>query len=204
MNFEEFQNKYNIRSNFLEFYGVTKAIHFFIKQTEIDMNNAKIFNVLKPFNLKIITKSRTGCKHIYSSMLKEVVPTCHLKWEDKLSTNISKSEWKHIHKLPFITCASSKLKWFQYRIINRILGTNKLLYIMGERNDSLCTFCHNETETIIHIFWQCEIVNDFIELFCNWLYVEFGILINVNVIDFLLGKKINKLYDIPMDEILYI
>jgi hypothetical protein len=47
---------------------------------------------------------------------------------------------------------SSKLQWFQYRIIHRILGTNSLLYEINKKPNDKFSFCLEEVETIEHIF----------------------------------------------------
>jgi hypothetical protein len=44
------------------------------------------------------------------------------KWSELLEVN--KAEWKIIHNLLFKITKRSKLEWFHYRIINRILATN--------------------------------------------------------------------------------
>jgi hypothetical protein len=41
---------------------------------------------------------------------------------------IDNAEWKIIHNLPFKITKSTKLQWFQYRIINKILATNSFLF----------------------------------------------------------------------------
>ena len=79
-------------------------------------------------------------------------------------------ERKNIHKLPFRITKNCKLQWFQYRIINRILGTNSFLFKIKIVNSKMCTFCQREEETIEHILWECEYVQAFLNEF--ELYVE--------------------------------
>ena len=38
----------------------------------------------------------------------------------------------------------------------RILPTNRLLRLMKIRQSDLCSFCDKETESISHLFWECE------------------------------------------------
>ena len=49
----------------------------------------------------------------------------------------------------------------QHKINKGTLKTNKLIKHVG---DATCTFCHNESETIPHLFWVCPITANFIEL----------------------------------------
>lgn len=76
---------------------------------------------------------------------------------------------------PFKSCKNTKLQWFQYRINQRIISTNDFLFKIKLRDNNLCTFCNNTAEKIEHLFWYCEIINNF------WIEVE----------DFIY-KKINR------------
>jgi hypothetical protein len=77
---------------------------------------------------------------------------CEEKWTEALNVILIRKE---TYSLPFITTKSSKLQWFQYRIIHRILGTNSLLYKISKKPNDKCSFC-SEVERIEHIFWSCK------------------------------------------------
>ena len=84
--------------------------------------------------------------------------------------------WKEIYCLPFITTKSSKLQWFQYIIIHRILGTNSLLYKINQKPNDKCSFCLEEVERIEHIFWSCNKISKlWEELPLNLTIILFGI-----------------------------
>ena len=56
----------------------------------------------------------------------------------------------------------SKVKYFQYRFLQRILGTNVFLNRINVKPDPLCTFCAEHNETISHLFWDCSVTSNFI------------------------------------------
>ena len=58
-----------------------------------------------------------------------------------------------------------KLKWFQIRLIHRIIATNIVLMHMGIENDITCSFCRQDRDSINHIFWSCTYVRSFWEQF---------------------------------------
>ena len=60
-------------------------------------------------------------------------------------------------------CLSTKLCYFQFRILHRILGENKYLHAVGISNSNLCTFCSSSVETISHLFWECNVTHQFIQ-----------------------------------------
>ena len=52
-------------------------------------------------------------------------------------------------------------QWFQARIIHRILPTRKYLALCKITDSSICVFCENSTETLNHMFWNCNHVREF-------------------------------------------
>jgi hypothetical protein len=64
---------------------------------------------------------------------------------------------------------TTKLQWLQYRINQRILGTNKFLYKIEVKDNAFCTFCQEDEETIELLFWNCKIVQAFIDEIDSWL-----------------------------------
>ena len=64
--------------------------------------------------------------------------------------------WEKIYLLPFKATLDTKLREFQYKILNRILYTNMLFTSKFKKvNSLLCDFCEKELETIEHLFFHC-------------------------------------------------
>ena len=59
-------------------------------------------------------------------------------------------------------------KWFQFRINHNILATNYFLKKFKIIDDANCNFCQKENETIEHIFWGCENVQNLLEQVNSW------------------------------------
>ena len=66
--------------------------------------------------------------------------------------------WRRVFYLCFNTILDNKLVWFQYKLLYRILGTNKLLYQIGRSKDKLCRICKTDTEYLVRLFVTCETV----------------------------------------------
>ena len=60
--------------------------------------------------------------------------------------------------------------WFQYKIIHNILGVNKLLNKIGINENDRCRLCNTETETSIHLFFECQITQKFWNEVINYVY----------------------------------
>ena len=155
LTFIDFCIKYDLRrEDFLFYTGCISAIRAYQRKLNITIEaytdpsernllTQKIFQIFK------------GSK-LYYQFLSETneLPSFCQKWEEKLNINF---QWENIfYKLCCIK--EVKLKWFQVRLMTRILGTNIALYGMRLRADNLCTFCLEERETIEHIFTECNVV----------------------------------------------
>ena len=68
----------------------------------------------------------------------------------------------------FCTCLDVKSRAFQYKFVNNILKNNYWLHKWIIKD--LCTFCHSNIESLIHLFWFCNKVYNFfteVEIWCN-------------------------------------
>ena len=89
-----------------------------------------------------------------------------------METGGYKYQWTNLEKISFsviIALNEVKLKDFQYKITNKILVTKSFLYRINKTEDNLCEYCHEQPETIFHLFVQCEEAKQFWSLLNNWL-----------------------------------
>ena len=104
--------------------------------------------------------------YYYTLMSSEVINSAILKWQKYC---ISERNWQNICLKPFKTTQEVKLRWFQYRILNRILPTNCFAYKLKLIDSESCTFCNETKENVVHLFWECKIVQNFWTHYVNWL-----------------------------------
>ena len=82
---------------------------------------------------------------------------------------IHKEEWVKIYTLYRSLNVDNHTKDLQYKILYRIVPTNKLLYKMRKVNSNMCDFCEIQIDTIEHALWECVVVKSFwLELFQIW------------------------------------
>ena len=78
------------------------------------------------------------------------------KWEEELNIVWSNKDFcrevKDIYRVTNIT----KYRSFQYRLLHRALVLNTHLKVWKMRDDSKCTFCESEDETLLHLFVYCQ------------------------------------------------
>ena len=159
MDVDLFIQKYNMVNEYLRFFSIKSAIPFAWKQ-HIE-NNPKILDNTNSVALEKLTKNKqTNKKFFYNSFLEKIEENpekSQLKWNSKFEIEINFEEYYYIISkyLKDVT-----LKAFQYKIIHRILPTNKLLFKMRISHYSLCHFCGFHQETLEHLFFECMTVKN--------------------------------------------
>lgn len=164
LSLQEFSETYSITVNFLEFYGCINSIKSYCRKHDIKIPSNKCKEKSKALNL--IFRSVKGTQTFYQVLLgKSTIPTACANWEKILETDI---DWKNIFKF-CKKVGEIKLRWFQLKIINRILVTNSILKEMGIIQSNVCSFCKQEKDTVFHYLWDCKHVQSFWSDFLVWI-----------------------------------
>ena len=125
------------------------------------------FNIL--YESDIIPLENVQSKSLYNKFVSKVCtkPTARKKYEESFNTEESQLEWKKIYLTPIRATLSTKLREFQYKILNRILYTNDMLFKFKKIESPLCYFCENDIETIEHFLFLCPRVQVFWSEVCS-------------------------------------
>ena len=105
MSFEEFQDKYEIQCNVLQFLGIKTVITNYMQQSNIDLSiePLPLTHCVIPFNIKLILKQRKGSQDVYRLLTyKTVLPKSQTKWNE-IFLNIDLN-WKTIYTVPKLCC----------------------------------------------------------------------------------------------------
>ena len=107
--------------------------------------------------LRIIILEKLSSKELYSLLISAInhQPTSQ-KYFDNLFSNVE-LPWKEIYLNARKATANSHLRSFNYKIINNVLYLNEKLFQFGKTQSPLCSFCHNEAETTLHVFHKCSV-----------------------------------------------
>ena len=71
----------------------------------------------------------------------QVYPSARHKFST-LFQNSGDLDWEVIYQIPHVVTIDTKTSIFQYKLLNRIIYTNKSLYKMKMIDSPLCTFCN--------------------------------------------------------------
>ena len=162
----------NIRTNFLEYNGFVAAVRQYIEVKNIHFSFTRSYSPPIPLALALIKKDTKGCRSIYRMMMKKgEYPQSLQKWKSELNNTPDSVIYNNqsIYDTVFKITNDSKLVWFQFRINHRILGTNYLLKKMNIATEDTCSLCNNAPETLIHLFWYCEVSSEFWTTLHNYL-----------------------------------
>ena len=134
----------------ITYIGCVQAIKSYIRKTGLTVENNSSTDLTK--TLKIIYSQQKGSRLYYEMLTQgKDKPKCCEKWEAILNTD---TDWsRNFKKMKNIQ--ELKLKWFQIRLVHRILAINIVLMHMGIENDINCCFCRRERDYQSHFFEMC-------------------------------------------------
>ena len=95
------------------------------------------------------------------------------------------------------TTFESKLREFQFKILNRIVFTNEKLFRFGMADSASCAFCQREVESIEHLLFSCKVSSSFWKHVLSWLR-DYNIFVDNLKEDVIFGK-----FDIADDFLLF-
>ena len=113
--------------------------------------------------LKDLVGMKKVCKGSYDLMITKVdYKRGHtLKWNLIFDKTILDSDWNIYFSNIFRCTIESKMRSFQYKILLRVIPTNKYLHTCQISNTEKCFFCYVNVETIEHLFWYCSVIKTF-------------------------------------------
>jgi hypothetical protein len=153
--FEEFVHLFPAvtNTNYLVYEGIINAIKYL--QNKINVTDLCTLGLSVQKCWHVI---RSGNKNV-TNVLNESgdIPTVVPKWNSQYND----LNWNIIFGLSYRTTADTRLRWFQTRLLHRILPTNKYLFMCKLVDSPLCTFCNLEQDSLSHLFWSCPEVNAF-------------------------------------------
>jgi hypothetical protein len=188
MCYEKFCKLYNFQPPFTLYYGLISIIKSL--DLHYDIEYIVSHSPFYPPFLQVVKKSPKGSKDFYYTLINNSwkKPICEKKWEKEFNIEESKYWWKTQNNIIFKATNDMQIRWFQYRIMHRILATNTFLCKIGIVESELCTFCNVHQETLSHLFWECPYVSEIWDRIHDWLEELSGIDIGLNKMICILGK----------------
>lgn len=189
--YDEFRERTEIQLNTIQYHGTIRAIKAYLKVNNINITHKEKYPFI-PSHILPFLKQLTGSKIMYHILNQNnEVPTGQITWNK--TYGFTHEDWTQIYMYPFNITKYPALLWFQVSVNHNILVTNKLLNQMKIRNDSLCTFCKLNNETITHLLWNCELTQRFIKELLDWMK-SYGIKYIISEEFFIFGKQTEQMF----------
>ena len=65
------------------------------------------------------------------------------------------NNWCEIYQIPYVATLDTKVRAFQYKVLNQILYTRNILYKINKSETDKCMYCNTETETMEYLLFYC-------------------------------------------------
>lgn len=156
---QELQEKYDIALNFLEYHSLVHAIPQRWRNYLIDNRVERLENITNKY-ISLIRVNQKVVRPFYNILLErcfESPKKSQNKWIRDLGL-VEDENFEIYYDIPFKTLLSTKLQSFQYKINLRILYTNSLLLKCKLSETELCSYCFETKESLIHLFFECNLV----------------------------------------------
>lgn len=201
LDFQSFTQSYDLRINYLNYYCVISAIQNYIRKHRITITSSSLFNCILPLTIKEIMSESKGSRRVYKLLNTKIIePKSQVKWSEIFP--YIDLNWSVIYNIPLKSCSNTKLHWFQYRILHRILATNDFLHKIKIKTDSSCTFCKNYPETLEHLFWNCGIISEFWEKIETWINENSDYIVAIVMYNVIFGITFKREFHIPVNYII--
>ena len=158
LSFGQFTAKYNLNIDFITYHAIISSIKKYtcfknLEETGIELKSQPAID--------IIIKTKKGASLIYKKFIDDCTIDSKGKGKWASVTDISNEDWHNAFSFLKWTTKDTKLRWLQYRILHSILTTNRSVSKFKENQSDLCSFCNRDSETIIHLFYECTVVEKF-------------------------------------------
>ena len=170
LSYTEFLNKYHCKSCPLAFSGIIatlKTIRMRFKENIDSLETVKVESFSKAFQ-----KTKKPSNLTYRNLVatkSEKPRASQAKWYRDCNLNEEEIDWKKTFVLTRTCTKSTKIIIFHFKFLHRHLPTNSFLHKIAIKDNDLCTFWKEETDTLLHLFWQCKVTSHFWGSFFQWL-----------------------------------
>ena len=125
-------------------------------------------------------------KKIYECLINEkasIPSRSQGKWLEERDIHCNLSiivNWENTYCLSSLCTRESKLRAFQFKFLHRKIATNDFLYKIGIKQTDSCSFCEEQKETLVRLFWTCRYTQNFWKSMFEWMSQNFKDLENVS------------------------
>ena len=196
LSYNEITQRYIIAIPFTTYLGLKKLYIEHLSYSKNGLTSPKNELPLRPSFVEIICKNSNGSKDMYNILISKVTdietPSTIKKWNTVLQLD-NDFDWKKLLKTSIFCTDEIRLRWFNIRILHRIIATNKYLFQCKINNSPLCSLCQNDIETIEHLFFNCDLIKDIWRQVESWIKERVDLEVKFTIKDIILNTyQVNR------------
>ena len=154
---DKFMEIHGVKTNFLDYHFITAKIKSFIEWKDLPLSeeDAPKNSALNTF----LNQTKKGVSKIYSQMKtssSHVLDTAVAKWCENTDFNLNSFEIGRSFHKHHLLYKDTYLKYIQFRTLHHRFYTNEKLFKMGLKKSGLCGFCNETSDSIEHMFLECQ------------------------------------------------
>ena len=159
----ELRQHYGVSITFLCYQSLKRSLPECIQRAQ---NQTTVASPIIPYQFSFIRRDVNTNRIAY----KEFLTVLRNKNIDALQSWKTRWEQNGVED-PYIgsmlaitsTTKNTYLHSLHFRIISRIITTNRFLYTIRQKESPVCSFCSVEVETLDHLFWTCPKTKNFLQ-----------------------------------------
>ena len=187
LTYDQFISKYNIKTNFLQYYGLINSVKKYNLSNSVSMGGVPSIRIIKTIEGNIIDMNKAKSKDFYKEL---ILGKCHEPTMlNRLTLSLNVNEQQVYESLPLNKKSTSepRLLEFQYKILNGYLAVGTTLEKWNIKSSNKCRYC-NEEDTIFHCLFLCSETHKWIIEIQNYLRSVSINFENVNLQKYILGS----------------
>ena len=156
MNFEQFQTKFEIKTNFLEYGGFALSIKLFLDNSELPNSNQT-----RPTNCllnNILCRDYTGVSNLYKELYNKnpnITQNICNKWYEKAEIVMLPHDIKRSFTITNKQVEDTYLRYTHFRTLHYRYYTNDVLTKCKILTDNTCSQCENCVDSNYHMLLDC-------------------------------------------------
>ena len=178
--YQELQLKQGQHINYLRYWSLLAAIP---KEWKLILETDRENQDDPPTWLQTISTVPKAPKWGYPKLLRnaeQYTEQGRTKWTSLLGAQIDQQQWQKIRLDSYYLSISTKLRDFQYRLLSYKITMYKLRHTWDKNVTDRCALCTKQTETILHLMYECKKVQKIWKNFVKWCKYLYKITVDIN------------------------
>ena len=148
-------------TSYVQLYGIYESISIEWRRL-MSANSGQVGGLIDDKLVVLLSEDHIS-QYVYNVLIDELgdLDYKRAKRNCTLSLNLTKNDYYMMFKRICGITNHSKLRSFQYNILQFGIVTNRKAHFYGLRNNDKCSFCKDQPENQIHLFYQCPYAQTF-------------------------------------------